>query len=488
LIDEQGLIYEGRWSGSESTPCAAGGDGSDFAHDAVDDLATGGHAAYHNQGDVGIALLGIFADETEFEYPPTIDPVGPTAAAVTSLESVLAELSDRHGLDPLGTVDYYNPVWDTTNLGVDTISGHRDWRATACPGEFLYIQLPDIRQAVYERLNRPIISVSVDPLVLEGDTTGGYSGELSGVEALDPGGAPVSLTSDASDPLPLGDTLVIWTAIDSEDLITTATQTVRIVDSIMPTLEVPDTMFIELETGDGSIVTYNVQGNDVVDPTPVIGCEPVSSFLFPVGPTTVTCTAVDSSGNAAEASFDVVVFVPDMFTDDDGLVFETDIEWMAAMQITKGCNPPANDLFCPEARVTRGQMAAFLVRALELTEQLDDPFTDDDDSIFETDIEPLAAAGITRGCNPPTNDRFCPDAFVTRGQMAAFLVRALGYIDDGGGDLFIDDDESIFESNIDRLGTAGVTKGCNPPTNDRFCPDAFATRGQMAAFLHRALG
>ena len=71
--------------------------------------------------------------------------------------------------------------------------------------------------------------------------------------------------------------------------------------------------------------------------------------------------------------------------------------------------------------------------------------------------------------------------------MAAFLVRAMGYIDDGGGDLYTDDDDSVFEGDIDRLGTAGVTRGCNPPQNDRFCPKANVTRGQMAAFLHRAL-
>ena len=117
-----------------------------------------------------------------------------------------------------------------------------------------------------------------------------------------------------------------------------------------------------------------------------------------------------------------------------------------------------------------------------------DRFIDDDDSIFEADIEWLADQGITKGCNPPVNDKFCPNDNVTRGQMAAFLVRALGYTDNGGGDLFIDDDGSIFENDIDRLGTAGVTKGCNPPVNDRFCPDDFVTRGQMAAFLHRALG
>ena len=51
------------------------------------------------------------------------------------------------------------------------------------------------------------------------------------------------------------------------------------------------------------------------------------------------------------------------------------------------------------------------------------PFVDDDDSMFEIDIEWMAAHGITLGCNPPTNDHYCPDANVTRGQMAAFMHR-----------------------------------------------------------------
>jgi len=177
------------------------------------------------------------------------------------------------------------------------------------------------------------------------------------------------------------------------------------------------------------------------------------------------------------------------FWDDDGSVFETDIEWMAAAGITKGCNPPTNDQFCPDSVVTRGQMAAFLVRALGYTEDGGgNLFIDDDASIFEADIDRLGTAAVTRGCNPPINDQYCPNANVTRGQMAAFLVRALGYTDNGDGNLFVDDDGSVFEADIDRLGTAAVTRGCNPPTNDMYCPDSFVTRGQMAAFLHRALG
>jgi len=50
------------------------------------------------------------------------------------------------------------------------------------------------------------------------------------------------------------------------------------------------------------------------------------------------------------------------FTDDDASIFEADIEWMAANGITSGCNPPANDNYCPDSAVTRGQMAAFMKR------------------------------------------------------------------------------------------------------------------------------
>ncbi|MDJ0664985.1 MAG: DNRLRE domain-containing protein [Acidimicrobiia bacterium] len=116
-------------------------------------------------------------------------------------------------------------------------------------------------------------------------------------------------------------------------------------------------------------------------------------------------------------------------------------------------------------------------------------FIDDDGSVFEEDIEWLAAAGITKGCNPAEgNTRYCPTDYVTRGQMAAFLVRAMGYTDNGNGDLFNDDNGSIFEPDIDKLATAGVTKGCNPAEgNTRYCPTDYVTRGQMAAFLRRAL-
>ena len=173
------------------------------------------------------------------------------------------------------------------------------------------------------------------------------------------------------------------------------------------------------------------------------------------------------------------------FLDIAGSVFSSDIEWLADQGITAGCNPPLNNLFCPNQLVTRGQMAAFLMRALDLPAGSGDPFVDDDGNVFEPHIEAIASAGITAGCNPPTNNQYCPNQFVTRGQMAAFLARAL-QLPPGSGNPFVDDDNSVFEAQIEALAASGITAGCNPPTNNRFCPESHVTRGQMAAFLHRA--
>lgn len=54
------------------------------------------------------------------------------------------------------------------------------------------------------------------------------------------------------------------------------------------------------------------------------------------------------------------------FTDvDDTSIFKAGIQWMADSGITKGCNPRSNGKFCPQNTVTREQMAAFMRRLAE---------------------------------------------------------------------------------------------------------------------------
>ena len=174
------------------------------------------------------------------------------------------------------------------------------------------------------------------------------------------------------------------------------------------------------------------------------------------------------------------------FADDDGNVHEENIEAIAAKGITLGCNPPDNSRYCPDDSVTRGAMAAFIARAMGLPAVGGDHFNDDHASTFENAINQVAATGITQGCNPPQNTRFCPSRTMTRGEMAAFLVRAFD-LPASTTDYFGDDRGHIFEDAINRLGAAEITMGCNPPQNSRFCPDDPIRRDQMATFLVRAL-
>jgi hypothetical protein len=166
------------------------------------------------------------------------------------------------------------------------------------------------------------------------------------------------------------------------------------------------------------------------------------------------------------------------FVDADDSIFRNDILWAWDEGVTAGCAPSR---YCPTATVTRDQMASFLVRAMDLPGGAPDRFTDDEGSIHEADINTLAAAGITAGCAP---SRYCPGAAVTRAQMASFLVRALG-LAPSGADQFSDDDGSIHERDINALALAGITRGCG---DGRYCPGVAVSRGEMAAFLHRAFG
>lgn len=104
-------------------------------------------------------------------------------------------------------------------------------------------------------------------------------------------------------------------------------------------------------------------------------------------------------------------------------------------------------------------------------------------------IEALVAEGFTGGCStsPPL---YCPDSAVTRTEMAVFLVRGThgsGFTPPAAtGTVFTDVAASHpFGNWIEQLFHDGVTGGCatSPP---QYCPDASATRAEMAIFLLRA--
>ena len=105
LIDPLGNIYEGRYGG---------------------DKVIGAHALCFNHGTMGIAIIGAYDDE----------PI--PAPAKQALINLIAEKGKELGIDP-------KEVTNFRGKRLANVIGHRDVRATACPGDAFYNQLPEIR-------------------------------------------------------------------------------------------------------------------------------------------------------------------------------------------------------------------------------------------------------------------------------------------------------------------------------------------------------
>jgi lipoprotein-anchoring transpeptidase ErfK/SrfK len=169
--------------------------------------------------------------------------------------------------------------------------------------------------------------------------------------------------------------------------------------------------------------------------------------------------------------------------------FVAAVQWMVDTGITDGCRLY---FFCPDAPASRGQIAAFMRRALQSYLGNGPPaeFADTEGHQFETAVEWMAGLEITKGCNPPANTLFCPDRSVTRGEMAAMFMRAgeelLGVNSENVNlDRFRDTRGHNFQKAAAWMAAAGVSLGCNPPTNDLYCPNTKVTRAQLSAFLKR---
>lgn len=107
---------------------------------------------------------------------------------------------------------------------------------------------------------------------------------------------------------------------------------------------------------------------------------------------------------------------------------------------------------------------------------------------YYSDIINIAGRGVTLGCG---GGFFCTGSNVTRGQMAAFIMRSLGEFNPPTPSFqrFFDvAPDNGFYNFIDRMYVLGITVGCaQVGQNLYYCPNDYVTHGQMAAFMERAL-
>ncbi len=104
-------------------------------------------------------------------------------------------------------------------------------------------------------------------------------------------------------------------------------------------------------------------------------------------------------------------------------------------------------------------------------------------STYANWIEQLSNEGVTAGCG---NDDYCPDASVTRAQMAVFLLKTSlgsGYVPPAATAIFGDVPVDAFAAAfIDDLYTRGIAGGCSASPL-LYCPNNVVNRAPMAAFL-----
>ncbi len=112
--------------------------------------------------------------------------------------------------------------------------------------------------------------------------------------------------AELSAPFPIGTTTITWSATDPSLNVSTATQTVTVLDVAPPSIDVPSAMTVNATTPEGAVVNFETHANDNVG-VASFSCSQSSGSVFPVGKTTVSCTATDAAGNVATASFDVTV-------------------------------------------------------------------------------------------------------------------------------------------------------------------------------------
>jgi hypothetical protein len=74
-----------------------------------------------------------------------------------------------------------------------------------------------------------------------------------------------------------------------------------------PVLTLPQSLVFDASTTAGAVVTFSATATDAVDGDVPVACAPLSGALFPIGTTTVTCSATDAHGNTANGSFAVIV-------------------------------------------------------------------------------------------------------------------------------------------------------------------------------------
>ena len=471
VVDQEGHVYEGRAGGLEAG-------------------IIGAHARGYNTGSFGVSVIGNF------------DQIRPPQEAVDAVVDVITWQSRVHDIDPRGWTDEINGSLHRTLLG------HRDVGSTACPGEYFYPLLDDIREDAGERIDADPGSdeeeVEYDATTYDTRITSGPSGTVTDDEAT------FAFSSSTGNvwyyECQMGDEP--WYPCSSPRTLTHLedgehTFRARAVDDDLTREAEPAerTWTVKATPPDSTIISGPSDTElrtaafefEASEPDADFSCRldggawqnctsPVEYEDLATGTHDFEVRARDGYGNVEDVPSTwewEVRRAPGDFDDIAGSAHEDAIRAVARAGIATGYD---DGTFRPGQQVTRDQMATFLARALELPEAAEGVgFGDTGGSPHEDAINRVASQGITQGYPDGT---YRPREGVTRDQMASFLLRALELPEAQGEATFEDTAGSPHEEAIDAVAAEGIAQGYDDGT---YRPREGVTRAQMATFLARAL-
>jgi len=247
--------------------------------------------AIDNSGNSASAIQQISIVDTT---PPIIHSVPDiTVEAVVPYDNII-EIQEPSADDLLGVISITNDAPEFFPIGETIVT----WTATDVGGNTANIeQKITVVDTIF-----PTLQVPAD-IVIEATSLNQNEVNLGEATSTD-NGKIVSITNDAPEFFPIGETVVTWTTIDSSNNFSSLTQLVSVVDTIAPEISSLEDITLEAISVDANIVNLDSPtASDVQDVTIYI----ITPDVFPVGETAVIWTAVDESGNSSSATQTVTI-------------------------------------------------------------------------------------------------------------------------------------------------------------------------------------
>ena len=236
----------------------------------------------------------------------------PPALDITPHADITVEATSSSGATVNFTLDTNIPATVTCNPASGSVFDITTTTVSCTATDGTTTTPPTSFSVTVQDTTGPAVSVPGD-MTLEATSGAGrdVTFSASASDAVDGGGLSASCTPSSGSTFPLGQTTVTCSATDNHSNTGSATFKVNIVDNTPPVLSLPGNQSASTSSSGGTAVSFSASANDNIAGSVPVSCSPSSGSTFPIGTTTVNCSANDGHGNTASGSFTVTVTLTD---------------------------------------------------------------------------------------------------------------------------------------------------------------------------------